>query len=48
MDYSKAQTVSVDDSSVTLALVFVTVTKQMRINLDNVRNICTFMAKFLL
>lgn len=46
MDYSKAQTVSVDDCSVTILLVFVTVTKRMTINLDSVGNICTLMVKF--
>lgn len=44
MDYSKAQMVSVDDWLVTLPLVFVTVTKRMKVpvTLDLYKNVFHF------
>lgn len=45
MNYSKAQMVSVDDSLVALPLVFVTVTKQVTINVDTER-VCDYFKSF--
>lgn len=49
MDYSKAQMVSVDDWLVTLPLVFVTVTKRMKVpvTFDLCKNIFHFAGEVL-